>query len=536
MPDTRAILTAAIETQEAFLRASLPDDRDAALIALVRAQDRLLDGLDLTRTPPFDLIHGVRLANPGGSLALSLVLDPEPSPVDAALVAADLSESDALACQIPPMPPKATTRVASTKIATASMSNPSNEEPDQWATTFLADCADLTDARQVLAHLASGFMRGEGAEDGSLNVWIAQRRFPPQWRERIDLAWWDAHSRRVSGDDEVEALAWKFGYLPDAVIAGIPARIWTDTVRILGERYGAASTPVPEREVRSALVDAPGIDPETAGTILSALTLDATNAPWHATVPGIAPAPFVLLTTETLMPSHFGLRTEPLRFLARELRRRNAQEWHNAAHQREGAFRHDLMVIFGDRRFVHAPTRIQLKREGGALRTDIDAAIFDRKTGTLATFELKAQDPFSRSPEELERRRDSLLAANRQLSGILDWTKRHGPDEILDRIDHQTAKRFRVQRVLPFVLARTLVHFNDGPAPDPRAAWGTWPEVLRLHDAGVLDPGSANPLQTLFSRLQGWPGDPPIPPETLPRTIRLGDTTITVHPVRPGAG
>ncbi|CAN0490440.1 unnamed protein product, partial [Phaeothamnion confervicola] len=48
----------------------------------------------------------------------------------------------------------------------------------------------LADAQQVRTHLASGFMRGDLQPDGSLNVWIAQKRFPPAWRERIDLAWW----------------------------------------------------------------------------------------------------------------------------------------------------------------------------------------------------------------------------------------------------------------------------------------------------------------------------------------------------------
>ena len=87
--------------------------------------------------------------------------------------------------------------------------------------------------------------------------------------------------------------------------------------------------------------------------------------------------------------------------------------------------------------------------------------------------------------------------------------------------------------VLPFVLARTLAHFNDGPAPDKRAAWGTWPDVLRLHDAGILAPTTANPLQALFTRLQGWTGDTTPPPETPPRTLRLGGLTVTAMVSRP---
>ncbi|MGB3327721.1 MAG: hypothetical protein WBA46_02140 [Thermomicrobiales bacterium] len=498
MPDVIETLTAAIAAQETALRESVPAERQTALVALVRAQDRLLDDLDPTLVPPFDAIHGSALANPGGSLALSLVLGPDGEP-----------------SSVPDVP-------------TAS-------SLDAWASPFLAGSAALADARQVLAHLATGFMRGEIQDDGTLAVRIARKRLPPTMRERIDLAWWAAHEHRHPADDTFAAPSWQFGYLPAAEIAGHTANRWMDAVRVLTDRYGEEASPVPERDVRATLADRLAIAPDEAADILAGLTLDATSAGWHATVPGIASTPFVRIATETLMPSRFGLRSEPLLFLARELRRRDAPRWHNAAHQREEAFRGDLATAFSDKRFVHAPSRIQLRRDGGTLRTDIDAAIFDRKTGTLALFELKSQDPFARSPEELDRRRDSLLAANRQLSGILDWIRRHGPDEILDRIDHQTAKRFHVQRVLPFVLARTLVQFNDGPAPDKRAAWGTWPDVLRLHAAGMLDPTTGNPLQTLFTRLHGLPDAPLTAPSTdqPPRTISLGRVLLVLTAAYP---
>lgn len=502
MPDAIETLTNAITAQEATLQASIPRrSREEVTLAMVHAQDHLLDGPDPTQPPTFDLIHGSQVANPGGSLALSLLLSHDTS---------EFHRSDV----------------------------PSSLEAEHWANDFLKGCTDLADARQVLAHIASGFMRGEGIDDGSLSVWIAQKRFPPPWRERIDLAWWDAHSRRRTENEAKHAVDWQFGFLPDAIVADFPARIWTDAVRVLANRYRDANTLMPSSDTsnrpKDVLVERMGIGEAAAERIISALTLDQHNAAWQAAIPGIAAAPFVQVAPGIVAASRFGLQTQPLLFLARELRRRDAQNWHNAAHQREAAFRHDLAEAFADKRFVHAPTRIQLKRDGGTLRTDIDAAIFDRKTGTLALFELKSQDPFSRSLDELERRRDNVLAANRQLSGILDWIKRHKPDEVLDRIDHQTAKRFHVQRVLPFVLARTLVHFNDGPAPDRRVAWGTWPDVLRLVDAGSIAPTTANPLQTLFTRLQGWPGDPPIPPRTPPRTIHLSELTVAVAPSRQG--
>jgi hypothetical protein len=157
--------------------------------------------------------------------------------------------------------------------------------------------------------------------------------------------------------------------------------------------------------------------------------------------------------------------------------------------------------------------------------------VFDRKSGTLGLFELKSQDPFARSTAELARQRDTVLYANRQISGVLDWLKRHGADDLLGRIDSRTAKTFRAQKVFSFVLGRYLVHFNDGPEPDRRAAWGTWPQVLRLLDGQPVRATDANPLASLFGRLTK---DEPLvrPPVDGPsREIDVGgDAHLVVHP------
>jgi hypothetical protein len=166
------------------------------------------------------------------------------------------------------------------------------------------------------------------------------------------------------------------------------------------------------------------------------------------------------------------------------------------------------------------------------LRTDIDAAVFDRKTGTLGLFELKSQDPFARSVAELTRQRDNVLYANHQISGVLDWVNRHGASEMLERIDRQTAKRFRVQRIYPFVLGRYLVQFNDGALPDRRAAWGTWPAVLRVTSAPPFPGSETNPIASLFTRL---PRDVSIERPaagTPPRRISVSDLTVIVHASR----
>ena len=203
-------------------------------------------------------------------------------------------------------------------------------------------------------------------------------------------------------------------------------------------------------------------------------------------MPGVAAAPLIRVDPGRLVWSVHGLTTEPLLFLARELKRRFAQEYHNSAYLRESVFRQDLYALFQDKRFVTSAGRIELRRDGGDVRTDVDAVVFDRKTGTLGFFELKSQDPFARSTAESARQRDNVLYANRQVSGVLAWLNRHGADTLLARVDTRTAKTFRVHKVYPFVLGRYLAHFSDGPEPDCRAAWGTWPQVLRLLDGQPL--------------------------------------------------
>jgi hypothetical protein len=199
--------------------------------------------------------------------------------------------------------------------------------------------------------------------------------------------------------------------------------------------------------------------------------------------------------------SALGLLGEPLVFLARELRRRHAQEYHNNARLREEVFRQDLYRLFSDKRFDLSPGRVELRRSGQP-RTDVDALVFDRKMGTLAVFELKAQDPFARSVDERMRQRDSFFHANRQVSAILEWVQRYGGDDLLIRFNERTAKRFRVQKVYVFVLGRYLAHFTGGPEPDRRAAWGSWPQVLQLIEQGSFEPNHRNPLGMLFSRLR----------------------------------
>lgn len=503
------------------LRTRVPPDREAAILAVIRAQDRVLRAAG-NAPPDFDLITGRRLTNLGGSRALQLCLEhPEED------ASAPVQSGDTL---------------------------------DGWAERLLQACAAAAEAELVLAHSETGFMKLAIAGNGAWDAWIATKRAPASWRERADIDWWAASlsrrhesellSLRANHPDSradavvadafylrlasvhVEMMAYQLGYPPGAAIGGCTIETYRALVirlitwALQARDRGQLIEPLPEPAVVAALASALDVDLAIVGQALAAFTLDRENAEWHAAVPGVAAAPLVRVGSDRIVFSLYGLLTEPFFFLTRELRRREAPAYHNSAHLREGVFRHDLYSLFQDTRFVTSAGRVRLQREGGDLRTDVDAVIFDRKSGALGLFELKSQDPFVRSTAELARQRDTVLYANRQLSGTLDWLKRHGADDLLGRVDARAARIFRVQKVYPFVLGRYLVHFHDGPEPDRRAAWGTWPQVLRALDGA----SGANPLASLFTRLKT--DTPPLQPpaDTPPREIPLGAGRLTVYP------
>jgi len=515
-------LRQAIEQQEIHLHEMVPPDRQAAILALLRIQDRLPYPGDTEPVP--DLVTGHRKNNLGVNRALQLCLE---SDDEAGVTPA--SDDDAI---------------------------------DSWAGGFLRECACLAEADMVLSHCETGFMRLVDDGIGTFDAWISTRRPPANWRERADFDWWTAWLAKRYGAElrtlsperspvdanepaapayrqiaeaHLASMAYQLDYPPDATIGGCTIETYRAVVReLIGmalQSLDRVETPEPRSEpaLIATVVSALNADPVIISQAIAALTLDRGNAAYHAAVPGIAAAPLVRIDPDHLAWSVHGLTTEPLLFLTRELRRRDAQGYHNTAYLREAVFRTDLYALFQDKRFVTSAARIQLRRAGGDIRTDVDAVVFDRKTGTLGVFELKSQDPFARSAAELTRRRDNVLYANRQISGVLDWLNRHGGDALLNRVDARTVKTFRAQKIYPFVLGRYLVHFSDGAEPDRRAAWGSWPEVLRLTDGEPFRAADANPLASLFARLSSdtspirSAGDGP------PREIPIGPARLIVH-------
>jgi hypothetical protein len=501
LDDARALLAGA----RADVAASLPVGRTAALLAVLRVGDAPALGDAEART-----------ARPGWNLALRLCLEqPDAAPI---------------------------------------------VEHDAWVERFLADCDQLAAAELALAQCEAGQLQLQELPAGDFVAWGTSRRLSSEQRERADFDWWSAQlARQVAprlaalqaerpttpalcvqlGAAHVARFANQHSYPPEAAIGGATFGQYSDVLAALigclfcedGQREargGVVPTPRAERDICAQLATMLHADAAVVRRALQPFILDRANAAFHSSLPGLAAPPLIRLDNERVVCSALGLLSEPLIFLTRELRRRHAQEYHNSAHLREGDFRNDLHRLFDDKRYVLSAGTVELRRDGVA-RTDLDALVFDRKTATLGVFELKAQDPFARSVEERLRQRDNFYRANRQVSAILEWMQRRGADDVLNRFDERVAKRYHVQKAHVFVLGRYLAHFTGGPEPDRRAAWGSWPQVLRFVEQGAWRSDQRDPLGALFARLRDAPATD-APANAASQTIASGDFHLRVYP------
>ena len=243
------------------------------------------------------------------------------------------------------------------------------------------------------------------------------------------------------------------------------------------------------------------VSPVTVRLILNAYTMDAENVVYHSSHEKVPAPPLIRLDEHHRSMSLAGLLTHPLFFLMRELKRKYSYEYHTVSQLREEIFRQDMYTLFADKRFVKSVGHVELRGTKDTLTTDVDALIFDRKTGALALFELKSQDPFAYSLQERTRQRDYFYSAGKQVIASSEWVKRNGANALLSRLDFTQIKRFKAQNVYIFVLGRYLAHFFDGPPLDARAAWGTWSQVLRLTQGKPFGANDSNPIQSLHNKL-----------------------------------
>lgn len=240
-----------------------------------------------------------------------------------------------------------------------------------------------------------------------------------------------------------------------------------------------------------------GLAPELVESTVAALTATSSECVELQRAHEI-PTPFYIRVGEdfALLPV-FGSLLNPYYSLFRHLRNAYRSDWDRQVERREAAFRSELASFLDPRRF-HVPAKgYVLRRPDNSILTDIDAVAVDRRTGTLALFQLKWQDVFGRSLSERESRKSNIAKAEEWVSRVRDWAGTESSASLCARLGLPRIHGGDAQPVI-FVLARYVARFTGSKAPDDAARWLSWDEFrgdfarARSHDA-LRDIGLVRP-------------------------------------------
>lgn len=234
-----------------------------------------------------------------------------------------------------------------------------------------------------------------------------------------------------------------------------------------------------------------GLASNQIDTTMNALTLSIEGLDdWEQAYEPPTPY-YVPLGQDFLLLPCFGALTNPYFALFRHLRTTYKEDWDRGVEQRENIFRADILHRFPSPRYIVPQNGFVLRRADGSTLTDIDAIIFDRERGTLALVQLKWHDVMGRSLSERESRRRNIGEANKWIERVLSWVDGRSSAEVLRALGIQGLGSGRPPYL--YVVARYLARFSGEHDQDPRAAWLSWPEILRAADDEAVDPLSTLP-------------------------------------------
>jgi acyl transferase domain-containing protein len=277
---------------------------------------------------------------------------------------------------------------------------------------------------------------------------------------------------RVLGCAESEALA------HDAVIGGRPFAEWRAIcVAALGrvfnhiayatrprnrfpdlELRNLLTVPVRHEDARAVWLEA-GDSEQHVNETIAHLVLDAHI---HQTVADASRDSGSVLCRRRprlVSSSHVRRAAQSRCGLVRALRLKHTRDWDKAVGQREMYFRNDLKDQFQAQRFLVPDHGLMLCRPDGSHITDIDAAVLDRQTGSLALIQLKWPDIFGLSPREREGRRLNLVKTSEWISRVATWVDRRSARQVAVALglgDSASDEKPPVIMVIPRCTARFI--------------------------------------------------------------------------------
>ncbi len=279
-------------------------------------------------------------------------------------------------------------------------------------------------------------------------------------------------------------------------------------------------------EFISDIANALNINRNEVETILTALTLSNTNLKTHCVEPDSPFAPYIKIGNNMFLRSISGMLNTPIKFMLKELRRLYPQDWDKAVQLRERIFRDELYQLFPEK-IKKINYNIFLRREDGTVITDIDATLIDLDAGVIGLFQLKWNEHFILYGRE-HKKVSFYQECNEWIINVLEWFNNKLPQEISMQFGIKRSMLNLIKEIKLFILGRNYAHFSGDEKPSDKAAWGLWPQAVRIFKEKDID--NNNPIVWLYNELNNQsPFQEEIRPIKGEEQLIIGDIIINLE-------
>lgn len=263
-----------------------------------------------------------------------------------------------------------------------------------------------------------------------------------------------------------------------------------------------------------------GVGENEIEQIFSCLTLTKENFDYYLEYPSTPPPMYFQVSENLTIRSIAGCLSNPFSILNRELKRKYRSDYDKAVNRREDRFRNELFMFFPNERIIKIPREINISYNG--IKTDIDAVIFDSKTGTLGIFQLKWQDPYAKDMTERYSRMTNLFPkANEWVSKMKYWVTNNTSKTIINslQINKQLKEKIEVKEICCFVISRNQMNFTGMEITDETVAWSSWHQLIESQARIKTD--IDDPIREMFVKIKSFSPEKRMNMEELPKAENI---------------
>ena len=211
--------------------------------------------------------------------------------------------------------------------------------------------------------------------------------------------------------------------------------------------------------------------------------------------------PYIEIAKDYYIRSYAGALYEPVSFLLFKLKKMFPKDWNHNIQKREERFRNNIYDLFPDEFFIKFKRNIVLKRDGRIV-TDIDACLYDKKTGYIFFIQLKWQDSIYDSFNSMvSKRKNYIDKVNCWIQSMQEWIQNSSLETIASHLQVHP-KMIDKEKIKLLVVGRFNCKYSHSENDFKDAIYCQWFQLkmILLNDRERLFRGDYN-IDELFCNI-----------------------------------